>query len=70
MNDTSKVFRDLELKYKQAMNDASQENMDAYGRADELILTQTNCEACKEYGKRQAEYLKALDFMDILTDRI
>eukprot|EP00975_Prorocentrum_lima_P018580 3912471-Prorocentrum_lima.AAC.1 len=70
MDDTSKAFDELELSYKRAMNDASQQNIDEYERAEDLLLSHTDYQACKEYGKRQAEYLKALDFMDILTDKI
>eukprot|EP00975_Prorocentrum_lima_P058894 12350659-Prorocentrum_lima.AAC.1 len=70
MDDTGRAFDELEIVYKQAMNDASDQNMQAYEQAEELLLSRMDYKACQEYGERQAEYLKALDFMDILTDKI
>eukprot|EP00975_Prorocentrum_lima_P063832 12893897-Prorocentrum_lima.AAC.1 len=32
-----------------------------------MLLSQTEYQACMDYDEKQAEYLKALDFMDILT---
>eukprot|EP00975_Prorocentrum_lima_P042955 9019857-Prorocentrum_lima.AAC.1 len=33
-------------------------------------MSQAEYQACSEYGEKQQEYLKALDFMDILTDKL
>eukprot|EP00975_Prorocentrum_lima_P062037 12883407-Prorocentrum_lima.AAC.1 len=52
------------------MNDTSQQNVEAFERAEELVLSRTDYQAYKYYGEKQAEYLKALDFMDILTGKI
>eukprot|EP00975_Prorocentrum_lima_P061823 12882152-Prorocentrum_lima.AAC.1 len=35
-----------------------------------MFLSNTEHEACNEYGNKQAEYLKALNVMDILTENI
>eukprot|EP00975_Prorocentrum_lima_P012337 2615064-Prorocentrum_lima.AAC.1 len=70
MDDTSKAFDELEITYRHAMNDASQQNMVEYEKAEEELLSHTDYQACKGYGHKQAEYLKALDFMDILTEKI
>eukprot|EP00975_Prorocentrum_lima_P055255 11587913-Prorocentrum_lima.AAC.1 len=39
-------------------------------KAEDWLLSQTYYQACKEYEEKQAEYLEALDFMDILTDKL
>eukprot|EP00975_Prorocentrum_lima_P049139 10284990-Prorocentrum_lima.AAC.1 len=52
------------------MNDPSERNLDDYNKAEEIFLSNTEHQACKEYGHKQAEYLKALDFMNILTEKI
>eukprot|EP00975_Prorocentrum_lima_P034084 7161654-Prorocentrum_lima.AAC.1 len=33
-------------------------------KAEDMLLSQTEHQACIEYGEKQVEYLKALDFMD------
>eukprot|EP00975_Prorocentrum_lima_P058072 12180314-Prorocentrum_lima.AAC.1 len=35
-----------------------------------MLLSHTEYQACKYYGEKQVEYLEALDFMDILTDKL
>eukprot|EP00975_Prorocentrum_lima_P003027 666472-Prorocentrum_lima.AAC.1 len=52
------------------MNDPSERNLDEFTKAEENFLRNTEYQACKYYGDEQAEYLKALDFMDILTEKI
>eukprot|EP00975_Prorocentrum_lima_P017899 3775680-Prorocentrum_lima.AAC.1 len=47
-----------------------QQHLDEYTKAEEDFLSNTEHQACKDYGDKQAEYLKALDFMDILTEKI
>eukprot|EP00975_Prorocentrum_lima_P002446 537253-Prorocentrum_lima.AAC.1 len=54
MDDTGRAFDDLETVYKKAMDNASAENMQAYEEAEELLLSRTDYQACKEYGERQA----------------
>eukprot|EP00975_Prorocentrum_lima_P051617 10808755-Prorocentrum_lima.AAC.1 len=54
MDDTSKAFDELEIKYHHAMNDASQQNMVEYEKAEELFLSHTEYQACKDYGRQQA----------------
>eukprot|EP00975_Prorocentrum_lima_P001390 299655-Prorocentrum_lima.AAC.1 len=52
------------------MNDPSARNKEVYKRAEDKFLSNTEYQARIDYGNNQAEYLKALDFMDILTEKI
>eukprot|EP00975_Prorocentrum_lima_P003947 861507-Prorocentrum_lima.AAC.1 len=70
MEALSTEFDELEVKYRNAMNDASPQNMRDHELAEEDLLRHTEYKACQDYGRMQTEYLKALDFMDILTDKI
>eukprot|EP00975_Prorocentrum_lima_P066461 12909368-Prorocentrum_lima.AAC.1 len=44
--------------------------MDEVDKDEDLLLSQTEYQDCREYGKKQVEYLKALDSMDILTCKL
>eukprot|EP00975_Prorocentrum_lima_P050977 10680500-Prorocentrum_lima.AAC.1 len=60
----------MDSKYDVYMQDPSQQNLDELDRAEDMLLSQTDYQACIDYGEKQAEYLKALDFMDILTEKL
>eukprot|EP00975_Prorocentrum_lima_P037049 7798917-Prorocentrum_lima.AAC.1 len=37
---------------------------------EELLIGQNEYQTCEEYGDMQVEYVKALDFMDMLTENL
>eukprot|EP00975_Prorocentrum_lima_P066091 12907187-Prorocentrum_lima.AAC.1 len=60
----------MDVKYSIFMDDPSRRKLDELNKAEEIFLSNTEHQACKDYGETQAEYLKAVDFMDILTEKI
>eukprot|EP00975_Prorocentrum_lima_P047441 9918737-Prorocentrum_lima.AAC.1 len=70
MDLTNQAYDELDVKYHKAMNDHSASNIEAYEKAEEKFLSRTDYQACIEHGDKQTEYLEALDFMDILTEKI
>eukprot|EP00975_Prorocentrum_lima_P051282 10740795-Prorocentrum_lima.AAC.1 len=60
----------MDVKYGIDMQDPSQQNLDELNKAEDMLLSHTEYQACNDYGKKQVEYLKALDFIDILTEKL
>eukprot|EP00975_Prorocentrum_lima_P034517 7254054-Prorocentrum_lima.AAC.1 len=60
----------MEEKYEVYMQDPYAKNLEEVDRVEDWLLSQTEYQACKEYGDKQTEYLKSLDFMDILTEKL
>eukprot|EP00975_Prorocentrum_lima_P025218 5293032-Prorocentrum_lima.AAC.1 len=58
------------VNYDIYMQDPSQQNLDELDKAEGILLSQTEYQACIEYGEKQVEYLKVLDSMDILTEKL
>eukprot|EP00975_Prorocentrum_lima_P026337 5535213-Prorocentrum_lima.AAC.1 len=52
------------------MKEPTDQHLEELNKAEESFLSNTNHQACKDYGEKQAEYLKALDFMDVLTEKL
>eukprot|EP00975_Prorocentrum_lima_P002312 504291-Prorocentrum_lima.AAC.1 len=70
MDLTNQAYNELDVKYHACMHEHSERNIEMYERAEEQFLGNTEYQACIDYGNKQAEYLKALDFMDILAEKI
>eukprot|EP00975_Prorocentrum_lima_P066249 12908049-Prorocentrum_lima.AAC.1 len=60
----------MDVKYDIYMQEPTAQNLEELNRAEETLLSHTEYQACKDYGDKQVEYLKALDFMDILTEKL
>eukprot|EP00975_Prorocentrum_lima_P020550 4324491-Prorocentrum_lima.AAC.1 len=60
----------MEKRYEVYKQDPSAKNLEEVDRAEDWLLSQTDYQACIEYGEQQTEYLKALDFMDILSEKL
>eukprot|EP00975_Prorocentrum_lima_P033948 7133427-Prorocentrum_lima.AAC.1 len=48
---TDLAFDDMEAKYNTLLADPSQENLDTFRRAEELLISQTEYQTCREYGE-------------------
>eukprot|EP00975_Prorocentrum_lima_P021674 4566315-Prorocentrum_lima.AAC.1 len=64
---TNKAYDELDVKYGTFLEEPTAQNLEGLNNAEETFLSNTDHQSCKHYGERQAEYLKALDFMGILT---
>eukprot|EP00975_Prorocentrum_lima_P035770 7521972-Prorocentrum_lima.AAC.1 len=60
----------MEDKYDTVLADPSKGNLDSLEKADDLLISQTEYQTCKEYWEKPEEYLKALDFMDMLSENL
>eukprot|EP00975_Prorocentrum_lima_P042164 8859713-Prorocentrum_lima.AAC.1 len=60
----------MDVKFDIYMQDPTPQNLDGLNKAEDTLLSHTECQACKDYGEKQVEYLKALDVMDILTQKL
>eukprot|EP00975_Prorocentrum_lima_P011810 2512493-Prorocentrum_lima.AAC.1 len=60
----------MDEKYDTDQRSPSNENLDSLETAEELPIDHTPYQACSEYGEMQEEYLKALDFMEMLTENL
>eukprot|EP00975_Prorocentrum_lima_P020993 4420133-Prorocentrum_lima.AAC.1 len=60
----------MDVKYDIYMQCPTTQNLDEVNKAEETLLGHTEYQACKDYGGKQVEDLKAMDFMDILTDKL
>eukprot|EP00975_Prorocentrum_lima_P055568 11651229-Prorocentrum_lima.AAC.1 len=58
----------MEAKYNQYMADPSQENLTLLEEAEEVLVEHKSYQTCQGYGDKQEEYLKAMDFMDMLIE--
>eukprot|EP00975_Prorocentrum_lima_P040708 8545731-Prorocentrum_lima.AAC.1 len=70
MEKFNKGFDDLDALYQTTLANPSVQSMREYDRAEAEFFRLSDYQACAEFGRQQAEYLKSLDFMDILTDKI
>eukprot|EP00975_Prorocentrum_lima_P033503 7026314-Prorocentrum_lima.AAC.1 len=67
---TTNAYDETDVKYDIYMQDPTTQNLDELNKAADTLLSHTEYQACKDYGDKQAEYLNALDFMDILTEKL
>eukprot|EP00975_Prorocentrum_lima_P047371 9904504-Prorocentrum_lima.AAC.1 len=58
----------MEVKYNTHMTDPSEEKLASLEQAEEVLVGHKSYPACQECGDNQEEYLKALDFMYMLTE--
>eukprot|EP00975_Prorocentrum_lima_P067132 12913163-Prorocentrum_lima.AAC.1 len=50
---TDLAFDDMEKEYNVFLADPSQESMDNLDKAEELLISQTEHQTCKEYGENK-----------------
>eukprot|EP00975_Prorocentrum_lima_P033467 7019123-Prorocentrum_lima.AAC.1 len=58
----------MEEKCKKYCEDPNQDTLRTLDEAEEVLIGNKSYQACQEFGEKQVEYLKALDFMDMLTE--
>eukprot|EP00975_Prorocentrum_lima_P058502 12271586-Prorocentrum_lima.AAC.1 len=51
---TNKAYDDVDVKYGIFMDNPSQQNLDELNKAEETFLSNTEHQACKDYGEKQA----------------
>eukprot|EP00975_Prorocentrum_lima_P066743 12910958-Prorocentrum_lima.AAC.1 len=58
----------MEDKYTKYIADPNQDTRNILEEAAYVLIYNKSYPTCQEYGEKQVEYLKALDFMDMLTE--
>eukprot|EP00975_Prorocentrum_lima_P028897 6072949-Prorocentrum_lima.AAC.1 len=55
---TNKAYDEMDVKYGIHIQDPSQQNLDDLNKAEDMLLSHTEYQACKDYGDKQVEYLR------------